>query len=37
VTENGIPESNIILFAYDDIANSAYNPVPGQIFNKPDG
>jgi len=21
--------------AYDDIANSPYNPFPGQIFNKP--
>merc|ERR1719197_2114031 len=33
----GIPESNIILLAYDDIANNNRNPFPGQIFNKPDG
>lgn len=37
ITDNGIPESNIILFAYDDIANNASNPIPGSIFNKPDG
>jgi len=35
--KNGIPESNIILLAYDDIANNNRNPFPGQIFNKPDG
>mmetsp|Transcript_41185 Transcript_41185/g.93109 ORF Transcript_41185/g.93109 Transcript_41185/m.93109 type:complete len:544 (-) Transcript_41185:244-1875(-) len=33
----GIPESNIILLAYDDIANSSENPFPGKMFNKPDG
>jgi legumain len=26
---NGIPEDQIILFAYDDIANSIRNPFPG--------
>jgi legumain len=34
---NGIPESNIITFAYDDIANNRRNPFPGLVFNKPDG
>jgi len=34
---NGIPTSNIIHMAYDDIASSPYNPFPGQIFNKPNG
>ena len=34
---NGVPESNIILMSYDDIARSGSNPYPGQIFNKPDG
>lgn len=33
--KNGIPESNIILLAYDDIANSSSNPFPGKMFNKP--
>ena len=33
--ENGIPRENIIHLAYDDIANSRYNPFPGQLFNKP--
>jgi len=35
--KNGIPESQIILLAYDDIANSSRNPFPGKIFNKPTG
>jgi len=35
--KNGVPESNIILLAYDDIANSSRNPFPGKIFNKPNG
>ena len=37
MADNGIPESNVILFAYDDIANSSSNPIPGEIFNKPNG
>merc|ERR1712232_1236171 len=32
---NGIPESQIILLAYDDIANNKENPFKGQMFNKP--
>ena len=32
---NGIPEDNIILFAYDNIAFDPNNPFPGQIFNRP--
>jgi legumain len=28
---------NIITFMYDDIANNVSNPLPGQIFNHPDG
>ena len=35
VKANGIPEENIIVMAYDDIANSPSNPFPGQIFNQP--
>jgi len=31
----GIPESNIILMAVDDVANNGMNPFPGQLFNKP--
>merc|ERR1719194_166660 len=37
VKKNGVPESNIILLAYDDIANNSRNPFPGKIFHKPDG
>mgnify|MGYP003310343397 CR=1 FL=1 len=33
--KNGVPESNIILMMYDDIAGNAMNPFPGQVFNKP--
>jgi hypothetical protein len=32
---NGIPESNIILLAFDDIAKNKENPFPGKVFNKP--
>ena len=35
VKKNGVPESNIIMLAYDDIANNSENPFPGKIFNKP--
>ena len=37
VKKNGIPEDQIIVFAYDDIASNSQNPFPGKIFNKPDG
>ena len=33
--ENGIPRSNIIHLAYDDIANNRMNPFPGALYNKP--
>jgi legumain len=35
VKSKGIPESNIIVMAYDDIASSSQNPFPGKLFNKP--
>ena len=35
--KNGFPESNIITMAYDDIANDPENPIPGKLFNKPNG
>jgi legumain len=31
----GIPEDQIILISYDDVANSSSNPYKGQLFNKP--
>ena len=34
---NQIPEDQIIVLAYDDIANNRENPFKGQIFNKPNG
>jgi legumain len=36
LVDNGIPKENIIVFAYDDIANDSENPFPGKVFNKPD-
>ena len=33
--ENGIPRDQIIHLAYDDIAQSRYNPYPGELFNAP--
>jgi len=35
--KNGIPESNIITMAYDDVASDPSNPIPGKLFNKPNG
>ena len=35
--KKGIPEKQIILFMYDDIAHSTENPIPGKVFNQPDG
>jgi legumain len=35
VHANGIPDERIIMLYYDDIANAAYNPFPGKIYNKP--
>ena len=37
LVNNGMPSENIIVFAYDDIANYPQNPFLGQIFNHPDG
>jgi legumain len=34
--KKGIPESNIIMMAYDDVAHSFQNPFKGKLFNKPD-
>ena len=31
----GFDENNIIVIAYDDIANNTRNPFPGKVFNKP--
>ena len=37
MVENDIPEDQIILMVYDDVANSTSNPLPGKLFNKTDG
>lgn len=34
---HGIPESQIVVMMYDDIANADENPYPGTIINKPGG
>lgn len=35
--EQGIPEEQIIVMAYDDVAWDDENPVPGKLFNKQEG
>ncbi|CAF0956317.1 unnamed protein product [Adineta steineri] len=35
--KNGIPDSNIIVMMYDDIAQNTQNPTKGVIINHPDG
>lgn len=35
--KGGLKDENIIVFMYDDIAFSKYNPHPGVIINKPIG
>ena len=35
LTQNGMPKENIILMAYDDVANNSMNPFKGKVFNKP--
>jgi legumain len=35
--KNGIPEENIVLMMYDDIAHNEENPTPGVVINHPSG
>jgi len=35
VNKFGIPDSQVIVMQYDDIAKDPENPFPGQVFNKP--
>ncbi len=35
LVSKGFDQDYIITFAYNDVANSAYNPYKGKIFNKP--
>ncbi|XP_055990425.1 legumain isoform X1 [Sorex fumeus] len=37
VHRNGIPDEQIVVMMYDDIANSEDNPTPGIIINRPNG
>ena len=37
LVDRGINPDNIIVFAYDDIANNKKNPFPGKVFNSPEG
>ncbi|KTF77375.1 hypothetical protein cypCar_00046120 [Cyprinus carpio] len=37
VHQNGIPDEQIVVMMYDDIAYNAENPYPGKIINKPNG
>ncbi|KAL9952689.1 hypothetical protein ACROYT_G039980 [Oculina patagonica] len=35
--KNGIPDENIVVMMFDDIANNKQNPTPGIVINKPNG
>ncbi|GFR75409.1 vacuolar-processing enzyme [Elysia marginata] len=35
--KNGIPDEQIVVMMYDDIAHNDYNPVKGNIINRPGG
>lgn len=37
VHQNGIPDEQIVVMMYDDIANNDHNPTPGEIINSPNG
>jgi len=37
LSKHGIPDEQIVVMMYDDIANSPANPTPGVIINHPDG
>uniref|UniRef100_A0A3B4B8G7 Legumain n=1 Tax=Periophthalmus magnuspinnatus TaxID=409849 RepID=A0A3B4B8G7_9GOBI len=37
VHKNGIPDENIIVMMYDDLAQNEANPTPGEIINRPNG
>jgi len=37
VHNHGVPDENIIVMMYDDIANNRENPLKGMIFNEPNG
>jgi len=37
VHRHGIPDSNVIVFHYDDLAENSQNPTPGIVINKPGG
>ncbi|KAL6064727.1 hypothetical protein STEG23_024809 [Scotinomys teguina] len=37
IHRNGIPDEQIIVMMYDDIANSEDNPTPGIVINRPNG
>ncbi|XP_077179646.1 legumain [Paroedura picta] len=37
VRRNGIPDEQIVVMMYDDIANNEQNPTPGVIINRPNG
>lgn len=37
VHKNGIPDEQIVVMMYDDLANSEDNPTPGILINRPNG
>ncbi|KAL0969440.1 hypothetical protein UPYG_G00227400 [Umbra pygmaea] len=37
VHKNGIPDEQIVVMMYDDLANNEQNPTPGELINRPNG
>ncbi|KAJ7988757.1 hypothetical protein DPEC_G00312530 [Dallia pectoralis] len=37
VHNNGVPDEQIVVMMYDDLANSEENPTPGVLINRPNG
>lgn len=37
LVRKGVNPENIIVLSYDDVANDPTNPLPGQLYNKPNG
>ncbi|XP_060919338.1 legumain-like [Labrus mixtus] len=37
VHKNGIPDEQIVVMMYDDLAQNEQNPTPGELINRPNG
>ncbi|KAJ3613276.1 hypothetical protein NHX12_019526 [Muraenolepis orangiensis] len=37
VHKNGVPDEQVVVLMYDDLANNENNPTPGELINRPNG